>query len=132
MPRTQLSPDLVKELKSVATPIIIRKGNVLFRAGQPVRGAFVIRRGQVTMMLDHSACYPARTVGAGRILGLPATFSGEPYSLTAEAKTDCNLYFISRAMMLNLLRHNPKLGYRIVRVLSEEISLMRKTAKGTI
>ncbi len=128
MPKNQLSPELTEELKSVATPVAIYKGNVIFRAGQPVRGAFLIRRGQVAMRLNHSSCFPTRTVGSGRIIGLPATFSGEPYSLTAEAKTDCLLYYISRPMMLSLLRHNPKVGYQIVRILSEDIFQMRKSA----
>jgi CRP-like cAMP-binding protein len=114
MPKDELSPDLAKELKNVATPVAIHKGNVIFRAGQPARGAFLIRRGQVAMRLDHPSCLPTRTVGSGRMIGLPATFSGEPYSLTAEAKTDCLLYFISRPMMLSLLRHNPKVGYQVV------------------
>lgn len=126
MVREKLSSDLVKQLKSVATPVAIHRGNLLFRAGEPVRGAFLIRRGQVRMRLNRSACFRARTVGSGRIIGLPATFSGEPYSLTAEATTDCHLYFISRAMMLNLLRHNPRVGYEIIRILSKEIFQMRK------
>ncbi len=128
MPRNQLSPDLAKELKDVATPIAIHKGNIIFRAGQPVRGTFLIRRGQVAMRPLHPSCFPTRTVGSGRMIGLPATFSGEPYSLTAEAKTDCLLYFISRPMMLSLLRHSPKVGYHIVRILSEDIFHMRKSA----
>ena len=130
MPRNQLSPDLARQLKNVAAPVAIRKGNVIFRAGQPVRGAFLIRRGQVAMRPKHPSCFPTRTVGSGRMIGLPATFSGEPYSLTAEAKTDCLLYFISRAMMLSLLRHNPKVGYQIIRILSEDIFQMRKSAAG--
>ena len=104
------------------------KGSILFRAGQPVRGAFLVRSGRVRMSLDHSTLCPGRTVGSGSILGLPATFSGEPYSLTAQVQTDCKLDFVRRARLLRLLRNNPELGFQIVRLLSEEIFQMRKAA----
>jgi len=80
------------------------------------------------MSLGHSLLYPARSLGAGNIIGLPATFSGEPYSLTAKAERDCRLDFIPRARLLDLLRDNPKVGFQIVRMLSEEIFQMRKAA----
>ena len=125
---SKLSTDLYSELRSAGTPMFKRKGSILFRVGQPVRGAYLIRSGQVKMRLQNAGPYPSRTLASGRVIGLPATFSGEPYSLTAEAKTDCNLDFIPRARLLSLLRRNPKLGYQIVRMLSEEIFQMRKAA----
>ena len=56
---------------------------------------------------------------------LPASFSGEPYSLTATAAKDCRVDFIPRARLLSLFRHDPQVGYQIVRILSGEISDMR-------
>jgi CRP-like cAMP-binding protein len=126
MPRYKLSPDSYRKLHTAARPIRKRKGTVLFRAGQPGRGAYLVRRGQVRMSLgDNPLLYPSRMVGAGSVIGLPATFSGEPYSLTAEAARDCQLEFIPRRRLLELLRQSPKVGFQIVRILSEEISEMR-------
>ena len=124
-----LSPDLASELRRIATPILTAKGCTLFRAGQPVRGSFLVLRGRVRMSLGRSRLYPSRAVGAGNVIGLPATFSGEPYSLTAKAERDCRLAFIPRARLLDLLRRNPKVGFQIVRMLSEEIFQMRKDAR---
>jgi len=130
MPNLKLSPDLYKYLKSAARPIVKRRGTVLFREGRPGRGAFLIRSGEVRMTLgDKSKLYPVRTLGSGSVIGLPATFSGEPYSLTAEAKKDCHLYFVPRRKLLDLLRRNPEVGFNIVRILSEEIFQMRKAAR---
>ena len=128
MPRSRLSKDLCSELRNVSSPVVKAKGAILFRSGQPVTGAFLIRRGEVRLSLDNSALYPARTLGAGHVLGLPASFSGEPYSLTAKAEKDCRLDFIPRARLLELLLRKPNVGFQIVRMLSEEISQMRKTA----
>jgi len=65
------------------------------------------------------------------VIGLPATFSGEPYSRTAVVAKDCDLDFIPRRQLLNLLRGNSAAGFQIVRMLSEEIFQMRETAKRT-
>ncbi len=130
MPGIKISPELHKELRAVAMPLVKHKGAVLFHAGSPTRGAFLIRNGQVRLSLDGAgALFPTRTLGPGTVIGLPATFSGEPYSLTAEAAKNCNLDFIPRRKLLNLLRRNPEVGCQIVRILSEEIFQMRNVAR---
>lgn len=97
MSRKTLPLKVRKQLQAVARPVLKDKGIVLFRSGEPCRGAFLIRSGEVKLSLDTpTALYPARTAGSGIVLGLPASFSGEPYSLTAETKTRCRLDFISR------------------------------------
>lgn len=129
MPRKPVPMALQKQLESVATFVHKPKGTVLFRTGHPCRGAFLIRRGRVELSLDGAShLYPTRVVGAGRLIGLPATFSGEPYSLTAETKSMCDLDFIPRGKLLAVLRRNPRSGFEIVKLLSEEIFQMRKAA----
>jgi CRP-like cAMP-binding protein len=130
MSQTKVSPKLTRELRVLATPVFKQKGTILFRAGYPARGAFLVRQGRVRLALDQAVeLYPTRILGSGSVIGLPATFSGEPYSLTAEAAEDCNLDFIPRRKILNLMRRNPKIGFQIVRILSEEIFEMRKAAE---
>lgn len=73
--------------------------------------------------------YPTRTLGPGSLVGLPATVSGEPYSLTAEAAQDCALDFIARKDLLALLQHNTTAALQILQILSEEIYQMRNTAR---
>jgi CRP-like cAMP-binding protein len=111
MSRTKISPKLTRDLRALATPVFKQKGTILFRAGYPARGAFLVRQGRVRLALDQAVeLYPTRILGSGSVIGLPATFSGEPYSLTAEAAEDCNLDFIPRRKILNLLRRKPKIG----------------------
>ena len=130
MARRQLSPEVCKELQAVATHLRKERGTVLFREGKACRGAFLIRSGQVRLTLEAAArSYPARTVGSGFVIGLPATLSGEPYSLTAEVKTSCRLDFIPRRKLLSLLSRSPEAGFQIVRLLSEEIFVIRNAAK---
>ena len=133
MPRRTLPLALRKRLQLVARPMRKPKGAVLFQGGQPCRGAFLIRSGRVELSLEGAShLYPARIVGAGSVVGLPAAFSGEPYSLTAKAKTACRLDFIPRAKLLDLIRRNPRPAFDVVRLLSEEIFQMRNVAKRSL
>ncbi len=130
MPRKRLSAGVCKEIQAVATHLRKERGTVLFREGKACRGAFLIRSGQVRLTLDAAhGTYPPRTVGSGFVIGLPATFSGEPYSLTAEVKTTCRLDFLPRRKLMSLLDRSPKAGYEVVRMLSEEIYVIRNAAK---
>lgn len=130
MPGTKIPPELNKALRTASKPVKKKKGDVLFRAGSQARGAFVVKSGKVQLELQGAGgLYPTRTLGPGAIIGLPATVSGEPYSLTAEAMQDCELEFISRKELLALLQHNPTAALQILRILSEEIYQMRNTAR---
>ena len=130
MTRKRLPLGLRQQLQSVSRPERKERGAVLFRTGQPCRGAFLLRSGQVELSLERAShLYPARVMGAGAVIGLPAAFSGEPYSLAAQTKTACRLDFIPRGELLDILRRNPKAGFDIVRMLSEEIYEMRNVVK---
>jgi len=130
MSKTALPLEVRKKLEGISTPVLKKKGALLFRLGQPCCGVFLVNRGQVRLSLDAgSSLYPAQSVGSGSVVGLPATFSGEPYSLTAEAKTNCHLLFIPRRRLLALLHESPQAGLQILRVLGEEIFQMRKAVK---
>jgi CRP-like cAMP-binding protein len=127
MPSTKISSKLFGHFRKAAIPMLKRKGTTLFRCGEAAKGAFLIRSGQVRLSLAEAPfVYPSRVLGPGKIIGLPASFSGEPYSLTAAATKDCRVDFIPRARLVNLFRRDPQVGYQILRILSEEISDMRQ------
>lgn len=130
MPGTKISAELNKALRTASKPVKKKRGALLFRAGSPARGAFLVRSGKVTLQLEGAGgLYPTRTLGPGAVVGLPATVSGEPYSLTAEVAQDCELDFISRKQLLKLLQQNTTAALNILQILSEEIYQMRNTAK---
>ena len=130
MPEQKLSIELRKRLHGVATTVRKEMGTIIFREGQPGRGAFLIRSGKVRLTMDGThGLYPPRTLGSGAVIGLPATLSGRPYSLTAEAKTICRLDFILRHRLLTFLRRDPQAGIQVARVLGAEIFKIRKVAE---
>jgi CRP-like cAMP-binding protein len=124
------SPELKAELEQLATIVFKPKGAILFQRGEEVAGVFVIRSGRVSLALDcETPVYPARILGPGAIAGLPATVSGNPYSLTAKVVDDAELAFVSCDAVLECLRNNPTLCFQVMDMLSGEICDIRAAFK---
>jgi CRP-like cAMP-binding protein len=126
MASLEAASELQKKLRAIATTTVEPTGAVLFRRGDQVKGVFLILAGEVWMGLEErDSAYPSRLLGAGCAAGLPATLSGEPYSLAAKVTENAQIAFIPRRAMLDLLRRDSTLSLEIMRLLSEEISEMR-------
>lgn len=124
------SPELKAELEQAATIVFKPKGTILFRRGDDPSGVFLIHSGRVSLGLDcETSLYPARILGPGAIAGLPATVSGNPYSLTAKVIDDSELAFVPRAAVLACLQDSPLLCFQVMDMLSGEISDIRSAFK---
>jgi len=86
-----------------------------------------VRKGRVRLTL-HGANEELtdRIVGPGHILGLPATLSDQPYSLTAETMEDSEFAVVDRKRLITLLRRRNDLSLQVVDILADEVRRMRK------
>lgn len=126
---SQESAELTRELDRIASKLVVRKGTPLFRSGDPVAGAYVVRSGAIRMSLPTpSPLYPPRNLGPGEIAGLPATLTGT-YSLSADVVEDAELGFVPAPRVANLLEVSPRLCFLAMRLISEEIARTRNTLK---
>jgi CRP/FNR family transcriptional regulator len=114
-------------LAKLSTPISAPKGTVLFRQGQPVKGVYVIKRGRVQLSMSHGPKrMKYRTVGPGYVIGLPATLTGQPYSLTAEALQKVEMGYVPREQAFDFLEHDPELCIRLIDFLGRELAWLRE------
>jgi len=121
--------ELAQALDAVANAYTCRAGVILFRQGQAADGVLVIRQGKVRLSaLAHDADPPVpyRIAGPGYVLGLPALFTGQPYSLTAEAVEDCVCGFVAREQALELIRKRIDLCFQATDLLAREIRSLRE------
>ena len=121
--------EIAAELDRMALAVSKPAGAVLFRRGEEPSGIFLVREGKVRLSLDDTRHFPPKILGSGSIIGLPATLSGSPYSLTAEVVEDAELGFVPRKALMRFLRSNPALCFQLMQTLSEEISDMRAAIK---
>jgi len=95
----------------------------LFRRGEPCRGVYMVEEGSVKLLLSGHASVTTEfeTVGAGTVLGLAETVTGDEYKLTAEAAEGARVSHIDRASFMDGLRQNHQLTLQIVRLLSDDL-----------
>lgn len=115
------------ELLARATLRTEAKGAVLFRRGDPSLGVYLVRKGSIRLRLELGGekAIVDRIVTCGAIVGLPATLAGQRYSLTASTLEDCELAFVERQRLLELISSKPSIGVELVRTLGEEVVKMR-------
>ena len=121
--------ELAEALDAIASVYTCRAGEILFRHGQPADGVLVVRQGKVRLFPlahDSDPRLPYRTVGPGYVLGLPALFSGHPYSLTAEAVEECVCGFVDRERALELVHKRLDLCFQAADLLAREIRSLRE------
>ena len=120
---------LAEALDAIASSHSCKPGGFLFRQGQPGDGVLVLRRGKVRLSAsshDGDTRLPYRVVGPGYVLGLPALFSGQPYSLTAEALEECAFGFVDRVRALQLVRERLDLCFQAADLLAREVRELRE------
>lgn len=100
-------------------------GALLFRAGEQVKGVFLLAKGKVRLTLAENGVQYRRVVGPGSVLGLPATMCMKPYSLTAEIIEPLEYVFVPCDIVKQFLRTRPDLCFQVVEILAREVREMR-------
>lgn len=80
--------------------------------------------GTVSLQLENMP-HLDRFFKAGSLLGLPATFTGNPYSLTAVCVTDCQVVQVSREDFVRLMQEKPELCQEAAAILSHEVGFIQ-------
>ncbi|HEY6339607.1 MAG TPA: Crp/Fnr family transcriptional regulator [Candidatus Sulfotelmatobacter sp.] len=95
-------------------------GAILFVEGQVSRGIFVLCAGKVKLSTAsrEGKVLILKTVEAGEVLGLSAAVSGASYEMTAETATPCQLNFIGRKDLLEMLQAHSEVGVHATQSLS--------------
>jgi CRP/FNR family transcriptional regulator, cyclic AMP receptor protein len=97
-------------------------GAVLFVEGQTPRGMFVLCSGRVNLSTTsrEGKILILKTAEAGEALGLSAAISGLGYETTAETATPCQLNFVDRKHLLELMQAHSEIGLHAAQSLSRD------------
>jgi CRP/FNR family cyclic AMP-dependent transcriptional regulator len=116
------SPSALQALSLVSHKSTLPAGAILFVEGQASRGMFVLCTGKVNLSTTsrEGKILILKTAEAGEALGLSAAISGVSYEVTAETATPCQLNFVDRKNLLELLQSQPELGAHATRCLSRD------------
>ena len=118
------SPELKSSLEALGQLEQIPAGDTLFNTSDQNLGVYLVRRGKICLRVDGLPRFD-RVFPAGSLLGLPATFTGSPYSLTATAVTNAVVLRVARKEFLGLMREQPELCQQATDMLSREVSFIQ-------
>jgi len=116
------SEPVTKALNQASHRSILPAGAILFVEGQLPRGLFVLCSGKVKLSTTSrdGKVLILKSAEAGEALGLSAAISGEIYEMTAETATPCQVNFIDRKTLLNLLHSHSEVGLHAAQSLSRD------------
>jgi CRP-like cAMP-binding protein len=119
-------PHLCEVLEAIGAESTAAPGSFLFHRGDNCQGVFVIKSGRVRLSMETHGSALERTAGSGSVLGLPATMSGKPYSLTAEVIEITKYIFVDVGRVRHTLVHNSELCFEVLGLLSREVQQLRE------
>ena len=96
----------------------------LFREDDGNIGVFLLVRGKVRMGVRGLPKLD-RLFTAGALLGLPSTFTGHPYSLSADAVTEAGVVHVSQPAFLQLMRERADLCREATEMLGREVTFIQ-------
>jgi CRP-like cAMP-binding protein len=121
-----VSSQLLATFNEHARIIRCAHDEVLFRTGGTAEYVYLLRSGEVALTIpfsnERAMEFHAKT---GALLGLPAAFSNQPYSMTAVAAKDSEVAVIRREEFCGLISSNPSLSLDVLRILAAETRAAR-------
>ena len=118
----RFSPNVLRSVDAVSYHSVMPPGALLFVEGQIPRGVHILCPGKAKLSTTSKdgKVLILKQAEAGEVLGLSAAISGTPYEMTAETSTACQLNFISRLDLMNLLQNQSEMGVHAALALSRE------------
>lgn len=124
---------LIRSLEKRSTPIICGKGHILFKQGDVPAGLYILQSGEAVLFMESASGRTLMSLeaGPGSLLGLPGIIANEPYTLTAIARKDAMIRFVTRIDFEDVIRTEPALQLSVLRLLAAEVGTARRALSET-
>lgn len=118
-----LDATTLARLAAATTRRALKRGELLFRKGDPATGMYVVVYGEVKLIATTPARGPrlAGIVGPGQGFGEPVMFLERPAVVDAQAASDALLLHLPKEVVFAEIERNPKFARRMIAGLSQRI-----------
>jgi len=125
----ELQPDEMKLIQSGKTQVIFRKGDSLTKQGAFASYVLFIVTGYAKQYLegDGQRDFNLRVIRPGEFVGLSVVFSGNTFSYSSVALTDCRVFLVEKQAIATLIRQNGNFGFGIIKRYCELNSRLFRT-----
>ena len=100
-----------------------RKGDVIFRKGDPCEGLFIVLTGRVRTSITSidGREQVLKVFGPGRTFADIPVFDDEPFPADAVAAMDSTVAILSQPDLLDLLQRHPEVGLDVIRLFASRL-----------
>lgn len=132
------APGEPDRLLAAGVPRVLRRGEVLFREGEPAEALFLVEAGRIklTQLTPEGQEVVMRYLAPGDVFAAVALFEGSAYPVTAQATERTRVRGWPRAVLGSLVREHPRLEPNLLRIVSshtrEALSRVRELATETV
>jgi CRP/FNR family transcriptional regulator len=118
---SRLGPESLADLERIARVRRVDAGNVLFGAGDPATGFFVLLEGRIKLykISPEGKEYILRMVRAGETFAEAVAFSGLRYPVFAEALEACRVARFEVNEFRRLIHRTPQLALNMIATMAE-------------
>ena len=121
-----LPREAVRELIGMVRPARYKRGDFLFRQGDPSRAIYFVRTGEVQLIQNG---VPLLQIGSGGVLGEWSLIAGTPRADSALALGDVDSLLLGRNDFNRLRKRYKELDEAIRESLSKRIDALRQTSR---
>ncbi len=113
----ELLPEEIKLVQQERTQVLFRKGDSLTKQGTFGSYVLFIVNGYVKQYIegDGQKDYNIRIIKPGEFVGLSIVFSGNTFSYSAVALTECRAFLIDKQAVSSLAKKNGNFGFNIIK-----------------
>lgn len=110
-------------LAAAMTRRTLKRGETLFRKGDPASGMYVVVYGEIRLLATTPARGPRLTgiVEPGQSFGEPVMFLERPALVEAQASSDALVLHLPKAAVFDEIERNPKFARRMIAGLSQRV-----------
>jgi CRP-like cAMP-binding protein len=126
-----LIPEEVEIVRASKTQVLFRKDDNLSKQGAFASYVLFIISGYAKQYLesDGSRNYNLRIIKPGEFVGLSSVFSGNTFTYSSVAITECQVFLIEKEAIAKVAVENGKFGFQIIKRYCEQNTNLLKTVQ---
>lgn len=124
------SEDTIEEITSLLQEVSYRAGEIIYSTGEGVGELFLIRRGKVSLSMQRGTKnVHLNTLGRNNFFGEFSFLDNSEHYTTAVAKSDVDLYRISREDFNGFAKNHHRASFQFVHILAYELAYRLRNAR---
>jgi CRP-like cAMP-binding protein len=126
-----LMPEEAELVRASKTQVLFRKDDNLTKQGAFASYVLFIISGYAKQYLegDGTRNFNLRIIKPGEFVGLSSVFSGNTFTYSSVAITDCQVYLIEKDAIAKVAKENGKFGFQIIKRYCEQNTNLLNTVR---